>query len=86
MCWNKKNKRWQAAINNQQRYLYLGSFQSEHEAADHFDRAAIKLRGRKARTNFPYERECCGCACGHKRVLAACWWLQSVGQQPGRVC
>lgn len=52
MCWNKKNKRWQAAINSSGRYLYLGSFVPEEDAARAFDRAAIRIRGRKARINF----------------------------------
>lgn len=52
VCWNKKNKRWQAAINSSGRYLYLGSYVSEEDAARAFDRAAIRIRGRKARINF----------------------------------
>ena len=31
VCWNKKNKRWQAAINSGGKYLYLGSYDSEGE-------------------------------------------------------
>jgi len=54
VCWNKKNKRWQAAINSSGKYLYLGSFTNEDDAARQFDRAAIKLRGKKAKLNFEY--------------------------------
>ncbi|KAI8465531.1 MAG: hypothetical protein J3K34DRAFT_525267 [Monoraphidium minutum] len=55
VCWNRKNKRWQAAINSGGKYLYLGSYIEEDEAAMAFDRAAIKLRGRKGKLNFTYE-------------------------------
>eukprot|EP00879_Flechtneria_rotunda_P002266 GHRR01002457.1.p1 GENE.GHRR01002457.1~~GHRR01002457.1.p1 ORF type:complete len:961 (+),score=474.22 GHRR01002457.1:588-3470(+) len=54
VCWNKKNKRWQAAINSGGKYIYLGSFTNEDDAARHFDRAAIKIRGKKAKLNFHY--------------------------------
>ncbi|WIA32435.1 hypothetical protein OEZ86_003257 [Tetradesmus obliquus] len=54
VCWNKKNKRWQAAINSGGKYIYLGSFTSEGDAARQFDRAAIKIRGKKAKLNFLY--------------------------------
>jgi hypothetical protein len=55
VCWNKKNKRWQASINSGGKYLYLGSFTSEVEAAKVFDQAAIQLRGRDTKLNFPLE-------------------------------
>lgn len=54
VCWNKKNKRWQAAINSSGRYLYLGSYASEQEAAKAFDKAALRIRGKKARLNYRY--------------------------------
>jgi hypothetical protein len=54
VCWNKKNKRWQAAINSGGKYIYLGSFTSEEDAARQFDRAAIKIRGKKAKLNYLY--------------------------------
>ncbi|KAG1667233.1 hypothetical protein FOA52_009798 [Chlamydomonas sp. UWO 241] len=54
VCWNKKNKRWQAAINSSGKYLYLGSYDTQEEAGRMFDKAAVRIRGRdKARTNFP---------------------------------
>ena len=54
MCWNKKNKRWQAAINSSGKYLYLGSYDTEEEASKIFDKAAVRIRGQKARLNFRY--------------------------------
>lgn len=54
VCWNKKNKRWQAAINHAGKYIYLGSFTAEEDAAKSFDRAAVKLRGQCAKINFPF--------------------------------
>jgi hypothetical protein len=59
VCWNKKNKRWQAAINSGGKYIYLGSFTSEGDAARQFDRAAIKIRGKKAKLNFTYAGVAC---------------------------
>lgn len=47
--------RWQAAINSGGKYLYLGSYVAEDDAAKAFDRAAIKLRNKKAKLNFTYE-------------------------------
>ncbi|KAL6762405.1 hypothetical protein V8C86DRAFT_2517558, partial [Haematococcus lacustris] len=52
VCWNKKNRRWQAAINSSGKYIYLGSYVQEDEAARAFDRAAIRLRGNRAKLNY----------------------------------
>lgn len=54
VCWNRKNKRWQAAINHAGKYIYLGSFLNQEEAAKAFDRAAVKLRGMHAKLNFAF--------------------------------
>ena len=72
VCWNKKNKRWQAAINSGGKYLYLGSYQEEDDAARAFDKAAIKIRGKKAKLNFNYvgKRHInIGSLCGGRRYL-----------------
>ena len=47
--------RWGARIGkvHGEKYLYLGTFASEEEAAMAYDRAAIMHRDRKAITNFP---------------------------------
>lgn len=54
VCWNRKNRRWQAAINRAGQYIYLGSFVSEEDAAKAFDRAAVKLRGHSTKINFDF--------------------------------
>ncbi|GAX81132.1 hypothetical protein CEUSTIGMA_g8566.t1 [Chlamydomonas eustigma] len=55
VCWNKKNKRWQAAINSSGKYLYLGSYDTQEEAARIFDKAAVRIRADKARLNFRFK-------------------------------
>ena len=53
VCWNRKNRRWQASINISGKYMYLGSFSSEAEAAEAFDVQAYAVRGLRAKLNFP---------------------------------
>ncbi|KAJ4813985.1 AP2-like ethylene-responsive transcription factor ANT [Rhynchospora pubera] len=50
----RKDGRWQARIGLVcgSRDIYLGTFTSEEEAAEAYDIAAVKLRGRSAITNF----------------------------------
>ena len=71
VCWNKKNKRWQASINVGGKYMYLGSFQKEEHAAKAFDLQAFSVRQEKAKLNFP---ECKVC----KRYTAAALLAASV--------
>lgn len=59
------------------KYLYLGSYVDEDEAAMAFDRAAIKLRGKKAKLNFSYD------GAARARGAACCCLLPRAGQLAG---
>lgn len=48
----KSTGKWQAQISNNGKRIHLGYFHSEIDAAKEYDRAAIKLHGRFAHTNF----------------------------------
>lgn len=50
----KHSGTWEARINCKRKWIYLGYYQTDSEAARAFDRAAICIRGHKsARLNFP---------------------------------
>jgi hypothetical protein len=49
--------RWQAAIRDDYRKVYLGQFKIEEDAARAYDDAARRIHGAFARLNFPIEGE-----------------------------
>jgi hypothetical protein len=55
VLFEKRYRCWVVKIWHKGKLIWLGSFKSEVEAAKAYDRAAIKLRGDFARTNFPRE-------------------------------
>ncbi|XP_026450896.1 AP2-like ethylene-responsive transcription factor AIL5 [Papaver somniferum] len=50
---SRSGKRWQAQIRVPNKYLCLGTFNTQEEAAKAYDITAIKRRGASAVTNFP---------------------------------
>lgn len=50
LVWRKDIEKWQAQIRNG-RYIYLGVFTSDTDAAQAYDNAAIKLFGSFAKLN-----------------------------------
>ena len=50
--------RWEAHIwvKDLGRQVYLGGFEHESHAAEVYDVAALRVKGSKARLNFPIER------------------------------
>lgn len=55
VCWHKKDKKWQAAIQANGRQKHLGQFDNEEDAARARDEAARKFYGEVAYLNFKSE-------------------------------
>lgn len=55
VCWSKSNNGWVAQTSWQKRHYYLGTFPTEELAARAFDDAALRLKGKFAKLNFPIE-------------------------------
>lgn len=51
--WDRVTKRWQSAIKQNQKLIFLGRFANKKEAAMAYDEAASKLFGEFACLNFP---------------------------------
>lgn len=50
---NSRCNTWRSTITANKKTIYLGSFKNIEDAAIAYDRAAIRLHGEFARTNFP---------------------------------
>lgn len=50
---NSHSKTWRSTITANKKTIYLGSFRNKEDAAIAYDKAAIRLHGEFARTNFP---------------------------------
>jgi hypothetical protein len=55
VCREKRSGRWVVYIKHFGKTIYIGSFDSETDAARAYDRSALKYRGEFARLNFPEE-------------------------------
>ncbi|MGB8225740.1 MAG: AP2 domain-containing protein, partial [Sedimentisphaerales bacterium] len=57
VCYNKRTKKWRAAISFNGMYKHLGFFDSEEEAGRAYDEAAKIYHGEFASLNFPAEKQ-----------------------------
>jgi len=55
VSWDKRRRKWVAYIKKEGKQRFLGSFDSEIDAAKAYDRAARRLHGPFAHLNFPEE-------------------------------
>lgn len=53
VSWQKKNQNWIAQIKCGGKHMHIGSFQTQKEAAQAYDRKAKELHGEFANLNFP---------------------------------
>ena len=53
ISWDRSRKKWQAGIRRNRRFIRIGYFDDEVEAARAYDEAARKYHGEFARLNFP---------------------------------
>lgn len=51
VCWNKKTEMWISRISHKSKRISLGSFTCKHEAAGHYNNAALKYFGEFAYLN-----------------------------------
>ena len=52
VCWNKRSKKWQAAIRVNKSDIYIGVFSRKEAAAKAYDEFARRYHGEFATTNF----------------------------------
>ncbi len=53
VTWKKDRSKWEASITFERKYIFLGHFENEIDAARAYDEAAKKYHGEFACLNFP---------------------------------
>lgn len=60
VCWKKRDKKYEAKVMFKRRYVYLGYFNSKHDAALAYNKKAVELHGEFAKLNEIERGECNG--------------------------
>jgi AP2-like factor (euAP2 lineage) len=56
VSWNKIKKKWTANTTYKQKYIYIGDYENEEDAAKAYDLKVLELFGPDAKTNFLKEK------------------------------
>ncbi len=57
VSWHKQRQKWHVNLTHNKKYVYVGLFTCEIEAAKAYDKKAIELHGEFTRPNFPTSLE-----------------------------
>jgi len=80
VTYDKRSHQWRACIYLGRKYVYLGRFDSEVEAARAYDYKAVQVFGEFTRLNFPEEWP------AEKRQEVHARWLRQQARQKGKAC
>ena len=53
LSWKSNLQKWQVLISENKKYVSVGVFENEIEAAKAYDKRALAARGKDAKLNFP---------------------------------
>lgn len=57
VAWDEARQKWRALIKVNHKSIYIGRFADRYQAAFEYDKAALRLHGEFATTNFPTRKD-----------------------------